>query len=111
MRVAELAEQTTGGNRLRSRPFGHRRSERNAPTFCIIHYQTVPSAVQDDPDHKTFFLHNDELYERAKKRGEPFNEFAVIALAQIHHISDVPAHADREANVQVMHDLLPWGEN
>jgi hypothetical protein len=31
----------------------------------------------------------------------------VIALAQIYHISDVPARADREANVQVMHDLLP----
>ena len=31
----------------------------------------------------------------------------MIALAQIYHISDVPARADREANVQVMHDLLP----
>jgi hypothetical protein len=82
-------------------------SERNAPTFCSIHYQSLPSAVQDDPDPKTLFLHNYELYERAKKRGEPFSEFAVKALAQIYHIFDVPAHADREANVQVMHDLLP----
>ena len=76
------------------------------PTFCIIHYQSVLLAVQDDLDHKTLFLHNYELYERAKKRGEPSSEFAVIALAQIHHISDVPSHADHEANVQVMHDLL-----
>jgi hypothetical protein len=46
--------------------------------------------VKDDPDHKALFLHNYELYEGAKKRGEPFSEFAVIALAQIYHISDVP---------------------
>ena len=59
-----------------------------------------------DSDHETLFLRNYELYERAKQRGEPFSGFAVKALAQIHHISDVPAHADREANVQVMHDLL-----
>ena len=59
-----------------------------------------------DPDHKALFLRNYELYEGAKQRGEPFSEFAVIALAQIHHISDVPAHAHRGANVQVMHDLL-----
>jgi hypothetical protein len=81
-------------------------SERNAPTFCIIYYRSAPSAVQDEPDHKALFLHNYELYERAKKRGEPFSEFAVMALAQIHHISDVPARADHEANAQVMHDLL-----
>ena len=59
-----------------------------------------------DSDHKALFLRNYEMYERAKQRGEPFSDFAVIALAQIHHISDVPAHADREANAQVMHDLL-----
>ena len=82
-------------------------SERNAPTFCIIHYQSVLLTVEDAPDHNTLFLHNYELYEGAKKRGEPFSEFAVIALAQIYHISDVPARADREANVQMMHDLLP----
>jgi len=58
-----------------------------------------------DSDHKALFLRNYELCERAKQRGESFSDFAVIALAQIHHISDVPAHADREANVQVMHDL------
>lgn len=57
-------------------------------------------------DHKTLFVRNYDLYERAKRRGEPLSDFAAIALAQIHHISDVPAHADREANVQVMHDLL-----
>jgi len=58
------------------------------------------------PDHKTSFLRNYELYERAKQRGEVCQSLAVQALAQIHHISDVPAHADVEANVQVMHDLL-----
>jgi hypothetical protein len=80
-------------------------SERNAPD--LLHHPLPKQllAVQDDPDHKTLFLHNYELYERDKKRGEPFSEFAVIALAQIHHISDVPAHADHEATVQVMHDL------
>jgi hypothetical protein len=59
-----------------------------------------------DPDHKTLFLRNYELYERAKQRGEPFSDFAVKALTQIYHLSDVPAHADVEANAQVMHDLL-----
>jgi hypothetical protein len=29
-----------------------------------------------------------------------------MALVEIHHISDVPDHANHEANVQVMHDLL-----
>jgi hypothetical protein len=53
-------------------------SEGNAPTFCIIHYQSALPA--DDPDHKTLFLHNHELYERAKERCEPFSEFAVSAL-------------------------------
>jgi hypothetical protein len=79
-------------------------SEGNAPTFCIIHYQSA--LLADDPDHKTLFLHNHELYERAKERCEPFSEFAVSALGPIHYISDVPAHADYEANVQVMHELL-----
>jgi hypothetical protein len=61
-----------------------------------------------NPDHKTLFLRNYELYEAAKKRGESkeIQGFALLALNQIHLISDVPAHADREANAQVMHDLL-----
>jgi hypothetical protein len=59
-----------------------------------------------DSDHRALFFRNYELYERAKQRGEPLESAAMQALAQIHHISDVPAHADREANVQVMHDLL-----
>jgi hypothetical protein len=61
-----------------------------------------------DPDHKTLFLRNYELYEAAKERGESkeIQRFAVLALNQIHLVSDVPAHADREANAQVMHDLL-----
>jgi hypothetical protein len=48
------------------------------------------------------------LYERAKQGGEEkdVSRFALMALVEIHHISDVPAHADHEANVQVMHDLL-----
>jgi hypothetical protein len=61
-----------------------------------------------DPDHKTSFLRNYELYEAAKERGESeeIQRFALLALNQIHLVSDVPAHADREANAQVMHDLL-----
>jgi hypothetical protein len=59
-----------------------------------------------DRDHKTLFLRNYELYERAKRRGEPFSDFAVIALAQIHNMSGVSAAKDRDTNVQVMHDLL-----
>jgi hypothetical protein len=59
------------------------------------------------PTTKHCFFTTTNCNERAKKRGEPFSEFAVIALAQIYHISDVPAHPDREANVQVTHDLLP----
>ena len=61
-----------------------------------------------DADHKTLFLRNYELYEAAKKRGESkeIQAFALLALNQVHLISDVPAHADREANAQVMHDLL-----
>jgi hypothetical protein len=61
-----------------------------------------------EPDHRTLFLRNYELYERAKQGGEEkdVSRFALMALVEIHHISDVPAHADHEANVQVMHDLL-----
>ena len=61
-----------------------------------------------DPDHKTLFLRNYELYEAAKERGESkeIQRLALLALNQIYLISDVPAHADREANAQVMHDLL-----
>jgi hypothetical protein len=60
------------------------------------------------PDHRTSFLRNFELYERAKQQGQDqeVSRFALLALTEIHHISEVPAHADREANVQVMHDLL-----
>jgi hypothetical protein len=60
------------------------------------------------PEHKTSFLRNYELYEAAKERGESkeIQRFALLTLNQIHLISDVPAHADREANAQVMHDLL-----
>ena len=61
-----------------------------------------------DPGHKTLFLRNYELYETAKERGESkeIQRLALLALNQIYRISDVPAHADREANAQVMHDLL-----
>src|SRR5579864_1866513 len=61
-----------------------------------------------DPDHKTSFLRNYELYKAAKERGESeeTQRFALLALNQIHLVSDVPAHADREANAQMMHDLL-----
>ena len=61
-----------------------------------------------DPDHKTLFLRNYELYEAAKERGESkeIQRFALLALNQIHLMSDVPTHADREANAQGMHDLL-----
>jgi hypothetical protein len=61
-----------------------------------------------NPDHRTSFLRNFELYERAKQQGadKEVRQFALLALTEIHQISDVPAHADREANVQVMHDLL-----
>jgi hypothetical protein len=59
-------------------------------------------------DHRARFLENYEKYVAAKHRGEAENIgfLALLALKEIHHISDVPAHADREANVQVMHDLL-----
>ena len=60
----------------------------------------------DSEDHKALFLQNYEQYEAAKQRGEDVRTFALLALNQIHLISDVPAHADREANAQVMHDLL-----
>jgi hypothetical protein len=59
-----------------------------------------------EPDHRTLFLRNYELYDRAKQRGEDISRFAVMVLTELRHVSDVPAHADREANVQVMHDLL-----
>jgi hypothetical protein len=61
-----------------------------------------------DADHRTSFLRNFELYEGAKQRGETkdVNRFALLALTEINHLSEVPVHADREANVQVMHDLL-----
>jgi hypothetical protein len=59
-------------------------------------------------DHRARFLENYEKYVAAKHRGETehIGFLALLALKEIHHISDVPAHADREANVQVMHDLL-----
>jgi hypothetical protein len=61
-----------------------------------------------DEDHRARFLENYEKYVAAKRRGEAehIGLLALLALKEIHHISDVPAHADREANVQVMHDLL-----
>jgi hypothetical protein len=59
-------------------------------------------------DHRARFLENYEKYVAAKHRGEAqhIGFLALLALKEIHHISDVPAHADREANVQAMHDLL-----
>lgn len=57
-------------------------------------------------DHRTLFLRNYELYDCAKQRGEDVSRHAVMALTELRHVSDVPAHADPEANVQVMHDLL-----
>lgn len=59
-------------------------------------------------DHRARFLENYEKYVAAKHRGEEehIGFLALLALKEIYHISDVPAHADREANVQVMHDLL-----
>jgi hypothetical protein len=57
-------------------------SERNAPAFCIIHYQSVLLAVQDEPDHKMLLLHSYELYERAEKRSELFSEFTVLAAGE-----------------------------
>ena len=54
-------------------------------------------------DHRARFLENYEKYVAAKHRGEAehIGFLALLALKEIHHISDVPAHADREANVQV----------
>ena len=43
-------------------------SERNAPDLLHHPLPKLLLAVQDDPDHKTLFLHNYELYAGPKAR-------------------------------------------
>lgn len=58
-------------------------------------------------DHEDRFFRHYERYEAAKHRGEDFREWALFALNEIHHISGVSAAEDRDANVRVLHRLLP----